>query len=394
LRGVRLDDAAREHADELCAPRRVGDGIHGIELVLPDDVWVSAPIDDAPGPDTPFLVSGSGDEFVLRRDDAPVDARLVPPPTFYQRATTGGTPMWQVGTAYGSCIVVNSAAACGYSLHGGPCAFCLDGTAAPIQTVFSASPQDVTEVVGAAFEEGVADFVYFNAGHFDAEDGGIEYLEPYIRAIKRHFDTLVAVQLHPPQTDSWIDRTYAMGVDALSYNVEVHDTEGLRHYCPGRVQHIGRERYYAALRHAATIFPSGTVWSELVVGLEPPESTTRGIDALTAMGVVPVLALARPQRPAPGVPGRAGIAEIAPVYAHLFHAVRAAKIHMGWLRDLSFAVTPLEARFFAGDEARMAVAMQHFYRSKIGNLAARNLARLRRRLRVRRVSDSFDSSHL
>jgi hypothetical protein len=67
---------------------------------------------------------------------------------------------------------------------------------------------------------------------------------------------------------------------------------------------------------------------------------------------------------------------------------------MGWVRDLSFAVTPLEARFFAGDDARVTVALQHFYRSKLGNMAARNLSRLRRRLRVRRVSDSFDSSHL
>ena len=83
-----------------------------------------------------------------------------------------------------------------------------------------------------------------------------------------------------------------------------------------------------------------------------------------------------------------------PVFAHLFRAVRQAKINMGWVRDLSFAITPLEARFFAGDEARAAVAMQHFYRSRFGTLAARSLSRLRRRLRVRTVSDSFDAARL
>ena len=35
-----------------------------------------------------------------------------------------------------------------------------------------------------------------------------------------------------------------------------------------------------------------------------------------------------------------------------------------------------------------------FYRSLIGTMATRNLSRLRRRLRVRRVGESFDSSHL
>ena len=178
----------------------------------------------------------------------------------------------------------------------------------------------------------------------------------------------MAVQLHPPKTNAWIDRTYAMGVDALSYNVEIHDAEILQKYCEGRVRYIGRERYYEALRYAATIFPSGTVWSDLIVGLEPPESTIRGIDTLTAMGVLPVLSLFRPlndiqlrDHPLPKVE------EVAPIYAHLFHAVRNAKINMGWVRDLSFAITPLEARFFAGDDARMAVAMQQFYRSKLGN---------------------------
>ena len=113
------------------------------------------------------------------------------------------------------------------------------------------------------------------------------------------------------------------------------------------------------------------------------------------MGVLPVLSIFRPlddgplrDHPLPRA------AEAAPVFAHLFHAVRTARINMHWVRDLSSAVTPIEARFFAGDEARASVNMGQFYRSRLGALAARNLSRLRRRLRVRQLSDSFDSSHL
>lgn len=121
----------------------------------------------------------------------------------------------------------------------------------------------------------------------------------------------------------------------------------------------------------------------------------RGIEALVKIGVLPVLSLCRvPADKSVRDPGMPSIEDIAPVCAALYHAVRDAKIHMGWVRDLSFAITPLEARFFAGDDARVAVAMQHFYRSRLGNAAARSLARLRRQLRVRTVSDSFDSSHL
>jgi hypothetical protein len=186
-----------------------------------------------------------------------------------------------------------------------------------------------------------------------------------------------------------------MGVDAVSYAVEIHDADLLARRCAGRARFIGRDRYYEALQYAATIFPSGTVWSDLIVGLESIESTTSGIDTLVAMGVLPVLSLYRPPvGDTPGEPRVPTVEEIAPVYAHLFHAVRHAKINMGWLRDLSFAITPLEARFFAGDDARLPVAMQQLYRSRLGTVAACNLARLRRRLRVHEVSDSFDASHL
>src|SRR3989442_8953728 len=180
-----------------------------------------------------------------------------------------------------------------------------------------------------------------------------------------------------------------MGVDALSYNLEIFDEDVLKRHCVGRARYIGRERYLGALAYAAQVFPSGTVWTDLVAGLEPPASTMRGIDALTAMAVVPVVSVLR-------TPEAAGLntSEVASVLAHLYRAVKERRINMGWMRDLALGVTPLEARHFAGADARLAVAVQQLTRSRLGALAARSLARFRRRLRVRRVSESFDSSHL
>jgi hypothetical protein len=394
-KGVRLDAATRAHPDVLRVPRPEVDAQQGVELILPEDVWVSAPVDEAASADSPFLLSGHGEHFTLQRNGTAVEVRLVPQPNFYRLTTTSGRPMQQVGTTYGGFIAINPGFACGFSLRGMPCRFCRNGTGVAVSEGFAISVQDVVEVLRAAFAEGAVEFVYFNLAYVGTDDAGIAFLEPYIRAVKRHFDTLVAVQIHPPKANRWVDRTYAMGVDALCYSIEIFDANILARRCAGRARFIGRERYYDALRYAATIFPSGTVWSDLVVGLEPAESTMRGIDELTAMGVLPVLSLSRPQNEgAARDPQPLVVDDVAPIYAHLFNTVRNSKINMGWIRDLSFAITPLEARFFAGDEARMAVAMQQFYRSKIGTVAARNLARLRRRLRVRTISDSFDSSHL
>ncbi|OFV90186.1 MAG: hypothetical protein A3J75_00505 [Acidobacteria bacterium RBG_16_68_9] len=395
IRGARLDASMRNRPDIVRVPWVRDYVARSIELVLPEDIWVSVPIEERFTENSPYCLGSEGDRFWVTSNGERCEVRVVPQPPYYGKATRSGLPMWRVGTAYGGYVTINPAVGCAFTTLGAPCRFCDIGAwsregAAPL------SVDDVVETVRAAFAEGAVEYVYFHIGYIAGEDAGIEFLDPYVDAIKKQFDTLVAVQLQPPANNRWIDRTYAMGADALSYSVEIHDPELLLRYCPGRANQVGRERYYEALGYAATIFPSGTVWSDLIVGLEPPESTMAGIDALVRMGVLPVLSLFRPldntqlgSHPLPTA------SEVAPIFAHLFNAVRNARINMNWVRDLSFAVTPLEARFFAGEEARGAVGVgTHFYRTRLGTMTARNLSRLRRRLRVRKVSDSLDSSQL
>jgi hypothetical protein len=392
IRGLRLAPDVRPDIDALAAgPDHIA---RSLELVLPEDVWVSVPIGDRFTAASPYELRAAADGFVVDGNGQSTEIRIVPPPRFYAETTRSGRSMRSVGSAYGGYIAINPAAGCGFVPRGLACRFCDLGTRAPERDA-PLPVADVVDTVRAAFAEGAVEFVYLHIGYLDGESAGAEFLEPYVRAVKRHFDTLVAVQLQPPQHDAWIDRTYAMGVDALSYSIEIHDAGLLQRHCAGRAAHVGRQRYYDALAHAATVFPSGTVWSDLIVGLEPTASTIAGIDTLVGLGVLPVLSLFRPlddtllaDHPLPSADA------VAPVFAHLFNAVRTARINMHWVRDLSFAITPIEARFFADDAARAAAGLGSFYRSRLGSLAARNLSRLRRRLRVRQVSDSFDSSHL
>ena len=398
-RGVVLDPSVRVHATSL-RPTTGADAVaRSLDLVLPDEVWVSAPVEERATAGSPFRLLADGERFFLARHDPDgaetvrIEVRAVPQPRFYERRTARGTPMWRVAAVHGSHLVINPAGACGFGLRGSPCRFCVEGARVTAERDAAAPVEDVLEVIRAAFDEGAAEFVYFNSGFFDADDGGIGFLAPYIEAVRRHFDTLIATQVHPPRDNRWVDRTYAMGVDALSYNLEIFDEDALKRYCMGRARYIGRERYLEALAHAAQVFPSGTVWTDLVVGLESSESTMRGIDALAAMAVVPVVSVFRTPE---GAGPRAALdaPEVVPVLAHLYRAVKERRINMGWMRDLALGITPLEARHFAGDGARLAVAVQQLTRFRLGALAARSLARFRRRLRVRTVSESFDASHL
>ncbi len=394
--GVRLgEELAKERI--FSAPASARDfASRDVELILPEDIVARCPVGTRSASKSPYLLRNVDDQFVIEDDSGErTPVGVVPPPRFYNEATTAGTPMWQVGTVHAGYLSIDPATTCGFAAKGAACQFCTmqndtSATGAAPRTV-----EEVLEVVRAAFDEGAAEFVYFNTGYFDSDDGGFAFLQPYVEAIKKHFDTLVALQIHPPKDNQWIDRTYAAGVDALSYAIEIHDPVALAKFCRGRSEFIGRQRYYDALEHAATIFPSGTVWSDLIVGLESLESTKEGISALTDMGVLPILSLFRPldetelREHAPPAPE-----SVAPVYAHLYQAVRDARINVQFMRDLGYAITPIEARFFAGEDAKLDVAVSSFYRSKIGSRAVRGLSKLRRRLRVKTVSDSFDSSRL
>ncbi len=396
VKGIRLSPALADLATLNPASAARDFASRGLEVILPQDIIAECPIATPMAADSPYVLDCENDAFFLcnSEDGTQVPVSLIAPPRFYCATTTEGTPMWQVATVHAGYLSIDPASACGFSARGLGCQFC---TLAQTDGVVRAPRpiEEVLEVVRAAFDEGAAEFVYFNTGHFEAEDGGFAFLEPYVRAVKRHFDTLVAVQVHPPADDRWIDRCYASGVDALSYSLQIFDPEILATICRGRNQLIGRERYLCALEYAARIFPSGTVWSDLIVGLEPVESTLAGIDELTSSGVVPVLSLFRPleetalRNHAPPDPE-----QVTPLYAHLYERVRAARINVQHMRDLGYAITPIEARFFAGDEARIDVAVSSFYRSRIGSRAVRGLSKLRRRLRVKRVSDSFNASRL
>jgi hypothetical protein len=386
-RGVRIDGSARGLVPESEPLPQA------LELVIGDDAHVSAPVDAAGTAPASLLLIGVAGRYYLVDREADGGARLevgvATSPRFYGRRTASGMPMRRVASVVGSHLLVHPSGACGFSVQGSPCRFCLEGARAERDTV--ATVADVVEVTRTAFEEGAAESVYLNSDAFEAEDGGLAFVAPYVEGIRRHFDTLVAVQTHPPRSDRWIDWAYALGVDALSFNLEIYDPALLDRYCIGRMRYIGRQRYLDALAHAASIFPSGTVWSDLVLGLEPPESTMEGIDALAARGVVPVVTARR----ALSTPGeRLEAPVVGRVLAHLYRAVSERGINMGWIRDLVGGVAPLEARVHGGKGAGRATAMESITRSRLGALAARGLARFRRRLRVKSIGDSFDAAHL
>ena len=362
-----------------------------VDLLLPGDVRVAVPIGNGTDDIAYAVVAEHGRAFVTGTSALHVEVKPGAVPAFYGRRTTSGRPMWQVATVQGSRLLVTPTGTCGFSTLGAPCSFCREGARPAGERERAATIADVIEVVRAAFEEGAADFVFLNTSVYDAEDGGIGFLTPYIEAVRKHFDTFVAVQVHPPRSNPWVDRTYAMGVDALSYSLEVFDPQVLGRHCIGRARYIGRERYLEALAYAASIFPAGAVWTDLMLGIEPAESTIAGIDALAGAGVVPILAI---HHLGPDTIPQLTLDEAVEVVAHLDRTARDRKLNLTWVPDLASGVTPVDAYRLTGAGPYGSSTVHALTRWRLGAYAARGVARFRRRLRVRAIGDSLESSHL
>ncbi|HYA35678.1 MAG TPA: hypothetical protein VEF03_08655 [Candidatus Binataceae bacterium] len=362
------------------------ESLHGghVEFALEDESFARARIDR----DSPYRFTSRGEEGVIVHDGrAEHPARIVGPPEFSSQINARGVPLGSIIHVRGLYATVALGGGCGTISLGRACAICRGreltehaGEWWPVD--------EVVEALRSAFEDGAAEFIFFNAGYVPGEDAGVERVRPYVAAAHRYFDATVCVAMHPPATTRAIDLAYAMGVDAICYSAEAADFGSLEKYFPGRAKFFGPDRYFAALEHAARIFPRGAVWSELALDISETESLDESIRLLTSIGVTPLL----------GVSGlgdrKPAVTDLNKLGAALFERAHATGINMSWTRDMSTALTPLEARHFVPDAPQLPVLIHQLSRNRLGAMATRSLARLRRRLRVRRVSASFDSSHL
>ncbi len=364
--GVALDSADGEK--DAAAPNTV-------DILLPGDMWVTAKVAQS----SPLTLVRSPGVSAIRHQGGETAVRIA----------SFGSAASRVVTMRSTWATVMLSGGCGQSAAGRTCAFCRGreltehaGEVWPIESVVAA--------VRAAFDQGDAELVHLVLGYFPGDDAGLHVLRPYLEAIHRHFDTMVALTMHPPADLRMVDLTYAEGVDVICYNLEAAGAESMRRHFPGRARYLGRKRYLSALARAAQIFPGGAVWSDLLLDISPRAEIDAAVAELVAAGVLPTFGVLDPEggADAPALDDSVAIAAAA------FHAASHAGIGLGWMRDVSSTFTPFDARYLVSGAPQSQSLLHQLSRNRLGALTTRSLARMRRRLRVRRVRASFDSSHL
>jgi hypothetical protein len=301
-RGLRLAPDVSLDGVRGIARTRAGLG-SGLEMILPvgswmkREVWVNVPVEERFAPSSPYVLRGSprtGHTLHDERDGTQYQVRLPEEPHWYTQPTSRGVPMQRIGTLQGTCLGIYVNAVCTFwnyvpALN---CRFCTTGQNVGTAEAAHKEVEDVVETCLAARRESATTFVHLNGGFQGSR--GIAFTAPYLNAIKARVGMLVGVQLAPERDFSQYDRLIDLGVDHLSFCVELHDPEWFHRVCPGKDRMLGQGLFFEAMEYCARRLPRGAVSGEIIAGIEPIEHTIAAIDRITALGAFPTVCIFRP----------------------------------------------------------------------------------------------------
>jgi hypothetical protein len=291
---------------------------------------------------------------VDERDNSIYPIRLPAEPSWYSRETSRGVPMNRVGVMQGTYlgIYVNPVCAFWNYAPAQNCQFCTTGQNVGTAEAAVKTVDDVVETCWAAKEESGITFVHLNGGFQGSR--GLAFIAPYVEAIKKDVGLLVGVQLAPEQDMTGYDRLIALGVDHLSFCVELLDPDWFARICPGKARVHGQQLYFDAMRYCVSRMPRGAVSGEIIAGIEPTRNTLQAIDEIAALGAFPTVCIFRPtvgsdmaDWPAPPY------AEMRLVMQHLYEACRRHWLPIGAAPNIevSLVVNPDEAALLAEHHA-------------------------------------------
>jgi hypothetical protein len=347
-----------------------------VHLVLPEKVAVSVHL-NTNGDQSPFTLRRSGQDFYLDTEGRePIPVHWSPPLASYQKHTSSGVLVSDILTVHGDYIAVHPSHRCRFGESGLSCRYC--GSSKELSDHPPFTPRDLVEAIHIVMQEKRCDVVTLSSGHVDTGDGGVERLEKWVAEIRKHVTVLIALDLVPPDSNEWIDKTYAMGVDALYY-----DSGFLNPNDESRKDvEKHKARQLEALQYASAIFPAGAVMSHLVIGFESIKETMASIDLMVERGVMPVLVYFPPYGGHLRDRWTATPDEVAQVYAHLYERLAPTRIKPHWVQQYDVVLTSLEGRFLSSVPPSYDLKLKDFFQTSLGRSIRFAMAALRRHLRV------------
>jgi radical SAM protein (TIGR04043 family) len=259
---------------------------------------INAPVLEPFARRSPLHLRREGDRLAIwDEDERLVEAEPFAWPRWYRERTSDGTPMSRVVSAHCDTSLYTAIyqGGCDYWQGDQMCQFCamkID------QSSKWRRIEQIIEVVRLALAENPKAEISFGGGTRLTPDKSARHKAEAIARLKAECPLPVCVEMAPPDTDDWLDALHDAGCDSILLNLELWDPEARRRLMPGKSA-ITRERYLAALEHAAGVFGPSQVSSQIIVGLEPLADTLAAVRAVAAAGAIPLPVVFRPL---PGTP--------------------------------------------------------------------------------------------
>ena len=360
-KGLVIPEEIRNISEVMCG---YCDGQPGdeIALSLAENFIVKVPLKE-PGGDRPKLKL-AGDKIKLNSMKKEIEVGILPLPNFVREQMKKRSPVSE-----NACID-------GYCLN-------LFLRVVGQKNRLNLTRETILFVIKAAFEEGAADLVQLNMDYCREPDQGLTQLAPVVQAIKKEFSTFVALRGFPPKEKKTLDKVYAAGIDLLNLPLE-----GFVGFAK-KDDVISPPLVYSALEYAARIFPLGTICTELFLEPNSTDSLKDKIDYLMGKGVIPLLKLKAPSI----VTGEEHL-RVAEVARYMEKATQNARLPLKWLFPQCRYMSPLDTRFFIDPPNKAKLNAKPIYKSLLGRKALEGFAILRRKLRIKDVSNSYESAGL
>jgi Radical SAM superfamily len=268
----------------------------GIILALEGDVWVNAPVAEY-NPnfvrESSYRLVHTGRGLAVDGPEGQIPTRFWLQPAYHGEAMAGGDLYNSYAFTHADRVRVSPIEGCAFT-----CKFC----DLPYEFRYrSKDLENLIEATRVAISDPIqpARHILISGGTPRQDDYG--YVRDTYNAVLETFPGVsVDIMMVPLPEVLDIADLAARGLDEVSINLEVWSDEVARRVMP-RKHKQGRQYYLDFLAHAAQILGGTRVRSMLMLGLEPLEATLDGVEAIAALGCVPVLS---PFRPDPSTPLR------------------------------------------------------------------------------------------
>lgn len=349
-RGIRLDSSCFVGQDGGRRIMRTRAGLgSGIEVILPDNLWTNVPVVEDFVKASPYALHREQGRYKVFKDSEYItDITLSSQPDWYSRKTGTGKLMSRIGTLQGTYLAIYPAKVCEFWTRKPKknCKFCSVGLSLGVDEADEKSISEVLETVRAAVKESKITYVEFVTGHHEG-DTYLDFLEPYIAAIRKDLGLMIGVQAPPHHDLKRYERLKALGVNRVSFCFEIFDAQLFVTTCPGKHSQYGLKRYLEAVEYCARVFD--TCNGEIIAGLEPPESSIKAIDWITSVGAIPTVCIFRPLRGtdyADMEPPRTE--DMIPVFRKMYESCMERRLPIGVAPNVkvSLVLLPEEGRYF------------------------------------------------